>query len=215
MMPSWSSPAVFVVLALDGLHRHDDSRQPAVSVHRLEARRDPGVGPELEGSVDIVVIFREPLAQVARSESRAGPHDRIDADRLVDCVRRQGHPRPAAVRDRRRHSSAQSCRRRCGPPVRNPRFRSPSAGAAGRGRPRSPCSGHRDRTARRSTGHSRSRSYTMPPHRVASQSFWGKSRHISMQPSPSCRKTSVVRSEPVILRRRRGGAPAGGGRRDR
>jgi hypothetical protein len=35
-----------------------------------------------------------------------------------------------------------------------------------------------------------------------SQSFCGKSRHISMQPSPSCRKTSVVRFEPVAALRR-------------
>ena len=37
--------AVFVVLALDRLDGDHDTRQAAVGIHRLEARRQPGVGP--------------------------------------------------------------------------------------------------------------------------------------------------------------------------
>ena len=71
----------------------------------------------------------------------------------------------------------------------------PAASAAPR-RLRFPCNGCRDRRATGWSGHSRCGHRPTPGHRVASQSFCGKSRHISMQPSPSCRNTSVVRSRP-------------------
>jgi len=91
--------AVFVVLALDRLHRHRDTGQPAVGVHRLESRCHPGVGPEAEGAVDIVaVILRELLAQVAGGERRARASDGLDADRFVDRMRRQGHDRAQRLR---------------------------------------------------------------------------------------------------------------------
>ena len=65
--------AVFVVLALDRLHRHDDAGQAAVGIHRLEAGRQPGVRPQVKGAVDIVaVIFRRrwrssPAAKASRA----------------------------------------------------------------------------------------------------------------------------------------------------
>ena len=84
--------AVVVVLALDGLHRHLHAGQAAVGVHRFEARRYPGVEPEVERALDIVaVIPGQPLAQVARGEGLARAMDRGDADRLVDGVRRYRH----------------------------------------------------------------------------------------------------------------------------
>src|SRR5262245_49072665 len=61
--------AVLVVLALDRLHRHDDPRQPPVGVHRLEARRHPGIGPQGERTVGVVaVILHQALPQLARGE---------------------------------------------------------------------------------------------------------------------------------------------------
>jgi hypothetical protein len=86
--------AVVVILALDRLHRHLHAGQPAVRVHRFEARRDPGVRPQVKGAVDVVaVILEQPLAQLARREGLAGAMDGGDADRLVDRMRGDRHHR--------------------------------------------------------------------------------------------------------------------------
>src|SRR5476649_248283 len=86
--------AVVVVFPLDRLHRHLHAGQPAVGVHRLETRRDPGVRPQVKGAVDVAaVILEQPLAQLARREGLTGALDGDDANRLVDCVRSDRHHR--------------------------------------------------------------------------------------------------------------------------
>ena len=105
--------AVFVVLALDRLDGDHDTRQAAVGIHRLEARRQPGVSHRWKAwSTWLWYIWPGAGADRPPRRPRALSMLVVHTGSLMAWAARS--PRRAGVSGSAAHSRERSCRRRCG-----------------------------------------------------------------------------------------------------